>query len=193
MSTVFGYTVLEHSYYKEFAEKQQKTILKNPASRWNITSSTESLEWVLAVSTNLGTLAIDPTQSGSHDKLLSFLADVVFEEFCKHSQSECIPNMSNYLHTDLSLEAKITEIDLKDRIKAYINERMDTPIQSVEVAEKVDEKTRETVAWWNNDALYFVVDNLYVDPTRVKMYEYLWHFFIIVYEFRKTLFEINFL
>jgi cell division protein FtsI/penicillin-binding protein 2 len=168
MSTVFWYTVLEHSYYQEFAEKQQKTILKNPASRGNITSSTESLEWVLAVSTNLGTLAIDPTQSGSHEKLLTFLADVVFEEFCKHSQSECIPNMSNYLRTDFSNDEKITEISIKDKIKSYIKERMETPIQSVEIAQKIDEKTRETILSWNNDALYFVVDNLYVDPTRVK-------------------------
>lgn len=76
--------------------------------------------------------------------------------------------MSNYLRTDFSNEEKITEMSIKDKIKSYIKERMGTPIQSVEIAQKIDEKTRETVVSWNNDALYFVVDNLYVDPTRVK-------------------------
>ena len=76
--------------------------------------------------------------------------------------------MSSYLRTDFSSEEKITEISIKNKTKSYIKERMETPIQSVEIAQKIDEKTRETILSWNNEALYFVVDNLYVDPTRVK-------------------------
>jgi len=168
LGSVFWYTVLEHSYYKEFAEKQQKAIIKNPASRGNITSSTESLEWVLAVSTNLGTLAIDPTQSGSRERLVKFLSDVVFEEFCKHSWSECISNMSAYLHTDLKNEKNLTEWVIKERTSAYLKGKMDSPIQSVQIGEKISPEKRKVIEWWQNDALYFVVDNLYADPTKVQ-------------------------
>jgi hypothetical protein len=75
--------------------------LRNPASRGSIFSSDSSLHGALAVSTNLGTLAIDPSQSGSRDKLLSFLTDVIFDEFCRNS-SECLENMSAYLREDFS-------------------------------------------------------------------------------------------
>jgi cell division protein FtsI/penicillin-binding protein 2 len=63
--TTFRFTVLDHTYFSRAAEKQQKATIKNPVSRGNILSSAESLHGILGVSTNLGTLAIDPTQSGS--------------------------------------------------------------------------------------------------------------------------------
>ena len=33
VSTVFGYTVIDHEYYKDVANRQQKKIEKNPVSR----------------------------------------------------------------------------------------------------------------------------------------------------------------
>ena len=60
---LFGYTVIDHAYFSRAAEKQQKATIRNPVSRGNIISSSASLHGILAVSTNLGTLAIDPTQS----------------------------------------------------------------------------------------------------------------------------------
>ncbi|MFZ2255729.1 MAG: hypothetical protein WAW59_02705 [Patescibacteria group bacterium] len=41
--TVFGYTVLDHVYYKNVANGQQKKIDKNPVSRGTISSSNETL------------------------------------------------------------------------------------------------------------------------------------------------------
>lgn len=61
--TTFGYTIIDHAYFSKAAEKQQKAIIRNPISRGNILSSEDSLHGILGVSTNLGTLAIDPTQS----------------------------------------------------------------------------------------------------------------------------------
>lgn len=82
--TTLDFTVVNHEYYKKVADKLQKTTIKNPVSRGTISSSSLSLEGVMAVSTNLGTLAIDPTQTGSIDGLLDFLGDVVFNEYCAH-------------------------------------------------------------------------------------------------------------
>jgi hypothetical protein len=41
--TVFGYTVLDHVYYKDAADAQQKKIDRNPVSRGTISSSNETL------------------------------------------------------------------------------------------------------------------------------------------------------
>lgn len=41
--TVFGYTVLDHDYYKAVADGQQKATIKNPSTRGSIYSSEESL------------------------------------------------------------------------------------------------------------------------------------------------------
>ena len=81
--TTFGYTVLDHAYFSRAAEKQQKATIKNPVSRGNILSSAASLYGILGVSTNLGTLAIDPTQSGSMNRLLPFLSDIVYRDSCE--------------------------------------------------------------------------------------------------------------
>lgn len=61
--TTFRFTVLDHDFYAAKAQDQQTMVLKNPASRGSIFSSDESLHGAFAVSTNLGNLAIDPSQS----------------------------------------------------------------------------------------------------------------------------------
>ena len=102
LGTVFGYTVMDHEYYKAVADGQQKKIDRNPVSRGTISSSNETLGGVLAVSTNLGTLAIDPTRAGSMSNLITFLSDIIFSEFCSRDMTECRDNMSVYLREDLS-------------------------------------------------------------------------------------------
>ena len=99
----FGYTVLDHAYFTRAAERQQKTTIKNPVSRGNILSSEASLHGILGVSTNLGTLAIDPTQTGSMEKLLPFLSDIIYRDSCEtHSSLECIISIGGYIRKDLT-------------------------------------------------------------------------------------------
>lgn len=167
ITTVFGYTVIDHLYYTKIAEAQQKRVLQNPTSRGMISSSVESLGGVLAVSTNLGTLAIDPTQSGSRDKLLTFLGEVVFEEFCSHVRTECIENMSAYLRTDLSQEKDLTESAMKQKIQSYLALKMDTPIEDIDIASNLPEDVIATIESWQDPSLFFVVNNLRVNPTKV--------------------------
>jgi cell division protein FtsI/penicillin-binding protein 2 len=101
--TTFGYTVIDHAYFSRAAEKQQKAIIKNPVSRGNILSSETSLNGILGVSTNLGTLAIDPTQSGSMNKLLPFLSEIIYRDSCESRlMTDCIATIGNYTRQDLS-------------------------------------------------------------------------------------------
>jgi hypothetical protein len=52
-------------------------------------------------------------------------------------------------------------------IESYIQTRISTPIESVLIQEALDEKTIETINALDNPALFFIVNNLYVNPTKV--------------------------
>ena len=166
--TTFGYTVLDHAYFSRAAEKQQKATIKNPVSRGNILSSAVSLHGILGVSTNLGTLAIDPTQSGSMTRLLPFLSDIVYRDSCEwRLMIDCILSIGNYVRQDLALEKWLNEENLRERIEAYIQTRISTPIESVLMKESLDESMITQVNQLADPALFFVVNNLYVNPTKV--------------------------
>lgn len=119
MITTFRYTILEYDFYSAKAKDQQTMILKNPSSRGTVYSSDESFHGAMAVSTNLGNLSIDPTQTGSRDKLLTFLSDVVFDEFCKNS-SECLKNMGGYLRENLTDTKDMTVTQMKEKIRLHL-------------------------------------------------------------------------
>ncbi|MBC7498207.1 penicillin-binding protein 2 [Candidatus Gracilibacteria bacterium] len=166
--TTFGYTVLDHTYFARAAEKQQKATIKNPVSRGNILSSNVSLHGILGVSTNLGTLAIDPTQSGSMTRLLPFLSDIVYRDSCEgRLMVDCIVGIGNYTRIDLTGEKGLSEEKLKDQIEAYIQTRISTPIESILIKEALDESTITQITDIGEPALFFVVNNLYVNPTKV--------------------------
>jgi stage V sporulation protein D (sporulation-specific penicillin-binding protein) len=130
----------------------------------------------LAVSTNLWTLAIDPTSSGSTDKLLQFLWDVVFTEFCNTNRNHCLNSISTYLKREiLPTEpwTTITESELKKIIQQHISTKMQEPITSIDIQSGLDEKTIDTISKWNNEALFFVSNHLYVNPTKIHNKEIL--------------------
>lgn len=162
----FKYTVIDGDFYKKVAYDQQTMILRNPVSRGSIYSSEDSLRGVLSVSTNLWNLAIDPSQWGSKEKLLTFLSDIVFDEFCTYNNS-CLESIWSYLREDLSWEKNISVSDVKSKIRNYLQNRMDAPIESMELARDLDEDAIEVIGSWQDPSIFFVVNNLYVNPTKV--------------------------
>lgn len=166
--TVFGYTVLDHVYYKNVANGQQKKIDKNPVSRGTISSSNETLWGVLAVSTNLGTLAIDPTRAWSQESLITFLADVVFSEFCSYDMGKCTENISSYIRKDISESRDLTESKIKIMIQDYLKQKIAEPITSVIIATNLEESLIENIINRGHEELFFISNNLYVNPTLVK-------------------------
>jgi cell division protein FtsI/penicillin-binding protein 2 len=166
--TTFGYTVLDHTYFTRAAERQQKTTIKNPVSRGNILSSETSLHGILGVSTNLGTLAIDPTQTGSITKLLPFLSEIIYRDSCEsRTRLECNISIGNYIRKDLTESKWLEESSIREMIESYIQTRISTPIESVLLKEALDEKSVETINSLDNPSLFFIVNNLYINPTKV--------------------------
>lgn len=52
-------------------------------------------------------------------------------------------------------------------IEAYIQTRISTPIESILIKESLDENSIEAINNLNNPALFFIVNNLYINPTKV--------------------------
>jgi hypothetical protein len=44
---------------------------------------------------------------------------------------------------------------------------MDAPIESMELARDLDEDAIEVIGSWQDPSIFFVVNNLYVNPTKV--------------------------
>ncbi len=167
--TTFWYTVIDHAYFSKAAEKQQKAVIRNPISRGNILSSDDSLHGILGVSTNLGTLAIDPTQSWSMAKLLPFLSDLVYRDLCEsHLMLDCVISIGNYIKKDLTWTKWLNETSMREMIEAYIQNRISTPIDDRVLKESLDDSMIEAINKLNDPALFFISNNLHVNPTKVN-------------------------
>lgn len=183
--TLFKFTIIRNDYYTNLANFQQKTIVQNPISRGSIISSESSNKWVVAISTNLWKLAIDPTQTGSVDGLLDFLTDTVVLQFCGNNyiSNDCKEDIWIYVKEWFS--TTITESELKSKIRNYLKNKMQTPIESVLVAENLNEETIEKINNLNEKSLFFVINNLYVNPTLVGNKEILAEKLITILDIKK--------
>lgn len=125
---------------------------------------------MFAVSTNLGTLAIDPSQEGSQDRLATFLTDLLWTEFCPNNGGDaCIDALSTYLKRDLRQEVDITISGAKDILRTTLLTKMQSPIDAVQIGEKLTADQMRAIEALGDPSLYFVVDNLYVNPTKVSL------------------------
>ncbi|MCK9271958.1 penicillin-binding protein 2 [Candidatus Gracilibacteria bacterium] len=169
--TAFKYSILEYSFYRNLAERQQTTVIKNPVSRGNIYSN-NTPSGVLATSTDLSDLAIDPQEVGSKEKLENFLTDIVYEQLCKNKGDEdCIGNVLNFLKkTELSETDDIStdSIFLKSKIKEEVNLRVNKKyLDSVLIKTNLSQDEMNRINFLHIDGLYFVINNLYADPTKI--------------------------
>jgi hypothetical protein len=53
--------------------------------------------------------------------------------------------MSSYLREDLSNIPNIGVTEVKDKIRKYLTGRMDTPIESVQISESLDDEKVEVI------------------------------------------------
>lgn len=122
------------------------------------------------MSTNLGTLAIDPSQKGSQEKLATFLTEILWREFCPSDGGvSCITTLSAYLRRDLSLEQDMTIAAAKELLHSTLLTKMQSPIDAVQIGEKLTATQMNAIEALGDPSLSFVVDNLYVNPTLVTL------------------------
>lgn len=76
--------------------------------------------------------------------------------------------MSTYLREDLSKQEDMTESKLKTMIQDYLKRKIAEPITSVHIASDLDESLIEDIIRRGHEELFFISNNLYVNPTLVK-------------------------
>ena len=109
------------------------------------------------------------------EKLLPFLSDIIYRDSCEtHSSLECIISIGGYIRKDLTETKWLTEPVIREMLESYIQTRISTPIESVLLKESLDESTIEVINGLDNPALFFIVNNLYVNPTKVTNPDALW-------------------
>ncbi|EKE26285.1 MAG: hypothetical protein ACD_4C00344G0005 [uncultured bacterium (gcode 4)] len=166
--TTFKYTVSEYEYYKALADRQQTTVVKNPVSRWTIYSNNDPI-WVLATSTDLSDLAIDPQWIWSKEKLIIFLTDIVQEEICQNnSAEECFDNLLSFLKKneldDFLYETNYIKTKIQEEVRTRVEKKY---VDSVLIKPNLNENEIASVSKLWLDWVFLVINNLYADPTKV--------------------------
>ncbi|MBP8016591.1 penicillin-binding protein 2 [Candidatus Gracilibacteria bacterium] len=165
----FKYSVLEYDYYKTLADKQQTIEVKNSVNRGTIYSNNDPIG-VLATSTELSDLAIDPQEIGNKEKLVTFLTDIVFDELCFGKQSEeCVNKIQLFLKKDPSSEeSDYNQDNMKEEIKIGIQKKIEKKyIDLVLIKENLTQEEMDKVNNLGLVGIYFVINNLYADPTKI--------------------------
>ena len=167
----FKYSVVEYSYYKSLADRQQMVTVKNPVSRGTIYSN-NTPSGVFATSTDLSDLAVDPQEVGSKEKLATFLTDVVYEEICsKKADDACASNVFDYIKQTQDDEFVVTEANIKARLQDDITKRITKQyVDFVIVKENLNERElidAKNLASSSGSAFSVGLNALYVDPTKL--------------------------
>ncbi len=169
--TTLKYTVLEYSYYRDLADKQQTITVKNPVSRGSIFSS-NTPTGVFATSTDLPDLAIDPQAIGSRDKLIPLVSDVVFFEFCGRERvltPECEESILSYLRKTRPENEVYTLESIRNLLTDELRKRITKPfLDFVLVKENLTPDEIQDMEAFAYSGITLVSGNLYVDPTRIS-------------------------
>jgi hypothetical protein len=62
----------------------------------------------------------------------------------------------------------MTESKIKKKVEEYLKRRVSEPITSVLIASNLDEKLIENIIQLEYSELFFISNNLYVNPTLIK-------------------------
>ena len=164
--TAFRYTVIDHTYYQNLADRQQMVEVKNAVSRGSIYSN-NAPAGVFSTSTDLADLAVDPKEVGSKDRLESFLTDLVFEELCvKETPENCYSNLLGFLRVTELPDFAYTDEYVRGKIAAEVKNRTNKQwIDSVLVKESLPQDAVDAVNSLSLSGIYLSVNNLYADPT----------------------------
>lgn len=164
ITTAFRYSVIEYPYYSKLANWQQTTVIKNSVNRWTIYSNNDPV-WVLATSTDLSDLAIDPAQIWSQEKLTNFLTDIIYWELCWGNQNDtCEENILTYLKTQALEDFSLEPWYIKNKIEEDIKKRLSKKyLDYIIIKENITDKEKFDIELLWNDSLIIQNSNLYFD------------------------------
>lgn len=168
IKTLFGFTVMNHAYYKNLADQQQTSQIKTPTVRGAIYSSND--KWnVLAVWVDLNDLAIDPKVEGNKEKLWIFLTDIVYNELCYlKSAFDCKRGLNKFLGTLETPDFRMNEAYLKEKIRSRVVQKISRDkVTSVLLRDNLTPQQTFDLEKLNLSGVYVNGTNLYVNPEEI--------------------------
>jgi cell division protein FtsI/penicillin-binding protein 2 len=164
--TAFRYTVIDHDYYQNLADRQQTIEVKNSVSRGSIFSVNKP-SGVFATSTDLSDLAVDPKETGSKERLASFLSDIVFEELCiKQAPDACLEHLLSFLKVNELPDYIYSDAYVKGKISEEVKKRVHKEwIDSIIIKENAPQDMLDSVNSLAFSGVYTSLNNIYADPT----------------------------
>ncbi len=168
IAKLFSFTVINNTYYKELANKQQTSKTLVQISRWNIYSNNEKWK-VLATSVDLNNLAIDPSIEWDSEKLIPFLSDVIYSEICYlKSKNQCKKWLQKFMWVLNIFDFKMNESYVKEKLTATLNQLISQKkltsviLKENLTVEEIFELEKLKLAW-----VYINWVNLYVNPEEI--------------------------
>lgn len=166
---MFSYTVINHSFYQNLADKQQIWEVTVPVTRWTIYSSWDR-ETVLWTSLNLYNIAIDPKMKWDKVKLSIFLRDLIYKQLCeKKSSKECKNNLLKYLKVLKIENYNNSETFIKDLLLKKMNNKLSsTKVTSVLIDYKLDNEKITDVINFAIKWIYPSWNFIYINPEEIE-------------------------
>jgi len=165
---VFSYTVLNYSFYKNLADKQQIWKVSIPVTRWNIYSSVNG--WtILATSVNLNDLAIDPMIKWDKKALANFLKDILYKQICYlKTDKECYDWISKFIKVLEITDFEYNEVYEKKIILDYLYKKIQrTKVRSVLVEKELDSEKITLIESYKFKWVYISWNALYINPEEI--------------------------
>ncbi len=165
----FSYTVINHQFYNELANKQQVWEVEIPVTRGTIYSMPSDVSkqgTVFSTSVDLNDIAIDPQIEWDKPKLEAFLTDMLYNEMCyiKTSQ-ECYNELLRFLRVLEIPDYVFTEEYIKDLISENVEQKITKDkITSVKLREALSPEDEKTILSWWIAWVYPSENGLYINP-----------------------------
>lgn len=165
---VFSYTIIDHEFYQDIADKQQIGEVKVPVTRGSILSA--NWNWsILATSVSLNDLAIDPTSIWNKAKLVLFLREIVFRETCVwQDREDCKNNVLKFVKKVEIEDFTYSDDYIKTLIQDELLKRVSKEkVTSVLLAQWLVWDTPEVIKELNLPGVYITLDNIYINPEEI--------------------------
>lgn len=169
VSSLFYYSVIKHSEYREIAKRQHTAETTIKADRWTILSSNNQGN-IFAISVDLHHLAIDPSASWNKEALSDFLTNSIYKEICYlKSPSSCYSWLLKFLRVlsiqDFFYDKKFIKKLIKERIDAQISRTKVTSVllNSSLAQEEIFEIEKASKTW-----VYISRNWLYINPEEIS-------------------------
>ena len=166
------YTLIDHDFYGDLAEKQQIRTESSFVNRGTIYGandiSGDGMPVILSASAFVKALGIDPSQEGDREGLARFIADIVYQQLCqKKDNLNCFDNIQSYTQVYDILNFSFEKESIIEFLLPTIQEQVHRKYKTrIFLAGDVGPDAVAALASLENPGILIEWENIYVNPTK---------------------------